>query len=290
LHHNLDHSGISNPDLANEPYSPYVTVAYEKREGIAQFIRTLITSNAGSGPYITDFGQDYQCANPSYGTSYLLAYQALVDSSWSVGTEWGVITQPFNATKPFIVSTGIITMREVITDLTLFENDSTEGDCEIYCYDYGSTYSNISNSPGNDYNPQAFYTNRWDSVAVIWEHEVEDGRELWWAKDTLKLPVSVAPGIPILPKSFSVGNAYPNPFNGNTHIKYSVRIPSTVEISVFDLSGRLISNVQEIPPAGTHSYSWNGLTTQGQACESGVYLLTFSGGRSSVSRKVVLLK
>ncbi|NQT61588.1 MAG: T9SS type A sorting domain-containing protein [Candidatus Marinimicrobia bacterium] len=289
-HYNLDYGGISNPDLANEPFSPYVTVAYEKSEGNAQFIRTLVSAVDGSSQSIIDVGQDYHCANPSYGTSYLLSFQAMVGSFWSVATIWDETTQPYNMTNPFIVSTGIITAREVHDYLVLFESDSIMNNREISCMGTGSHVSNISNMFGNDYNPQAFQTYMYDSVAVIWEHDIENGRELWWAKDTLIMPVSVEPELHALPKSFTVGNAYPNPFNGNTHLEYFVGTQSTVEISIFDLCGQLITVSQVYQPSGTYTYSWGGLDANGQACESGVYLLTFVEGGSSESRKIVLLK
>jgi len=290
MQYNLDFGGISNPDLQSEQYFSYVNVAYEKSEGNAQFIRTSTSSYDGSNQSINDVGLDYQCSNPSYGTAYFLSYQAMIDSSWSIATLWNTRTHTYDMTNPFIVSTGIITAREVEDYLILFESDSIENNREIFCSGLPSNLTNISNIPGNDYNPQAFHTYRYDSVAVIWEHEVENGRELWWAKDTLLIPVSVEPELPVLPDSYLVGNAYPNPFNGNTHIQYYVGTEVTVEISVFDLSGRIISNAHEIRSAGTYTFSWNGLNTLGQACESGLYLVTFSGGRSSESRKIILLK
>ena len=290
LEYNLDHGGISNLDLQSEQYYSYINIAYEKSEGDARFIRTSTSSYDGSNQSINDIGLDYQCSNPSYGTAYFLSYQAMIDSSWSIATLWNSRAHPYDMTNPFIVSTGIITAREVEDYLILFESDSIENNREIFCIGLPSNLTNISNIPGNDYNPQAFHTSMSDSVAVIWEHELENGRELWWAKDTLLLPVSVEPKPSVLPNSYLVGNAYPNPFNGNTHINYYVGTPTTVEISVFDLGGRLLSTTHEIRSVGNHTYSWNGLKTQGQACESGVYLLTFSGGRSSESRKIVLLK
>lgn len=286
----LDYGGISNPDLQSEQFYSRIEIAYEKSESNAPFIRTLSCSYDGSNVSTSDIGIGSQCLNPSYGTAYFLTYQIFSDSTWGVATIWDSYTRSYNITNPFIVSTGIITARELGDYLTLFESDSIADNREIFCTGFPSTLTNISNMPGNDYNPQAFHSSNYDSVAVIWEHEIENGRELWWAKDTLLLPVSVKAEVPVLPDSYLVGNAYPNPFNGNIHVKYYVGTPLTVEISVFDLCGRLISKAHEIRSTGTHTYSWNGLNTQGQTCESGVYILTFSGGRSSESRKIVLLK
>lgn len=290
VHHTLDQGGVSNPDLSNETYSPYVSVVYEKSEGDAHFIRTSISTDDGSNQSVTDLGQEYLCANPSYGTSYLLSYQAMIDSSWSIATQWDAMTQPYNATHPYIVSTGIITMREVNDYMILFENDSIPGDREIYGTEYSSTYTNISNSPGNDYNPQAFYTNLWDTVAVIWEHEVENGREIWWAKDTLRLPVSTDPRDHAGPETFRVGQAYPNPFNGSVGIKYALESSGIIQISIFDLNGRPILTLDENKTAGDFSFRWDGLNAMGEGCETGVYFVNFSQGRQTETRKMVLLK
>ena len=56
-----------------------------------------------------------------------------------------------------------------------------------------------------------------------------------------------------IPKAYFLSNNYPNPFNPNTRIKYSVSQSSQVIIKVFDILGNEIETlVNEQKPIGTY--------------------------------------
>ncbi|NQV40979.1 MAG: T9SS type A sorting domain-containing protein [Candidatus Marinimicrobia bacterium] len=295
LTHNIDFGGISNPDIALDMYTSYIEVTYEKSIGDAHYIRTASKFAEDAEYYYTDYGEEHESSNPRFGTIDWLSYQTIVDSSWSIVVEWGTLIRPYDTTNPFIVSTGIITVREVAYDLVLFESDSIPDNREIFCsqpvFDQYSIFTNISNMPGDDYNPQAFYTYLWDSVAVVWEHEVENGRELWWAKDTFRVPVAIDPELNEMPASFLVINAYPNPFNPSTTIRYGLPQDSNVSLVIYDVRGQIVQTIASgHQTAGWYDVVWNGQTADGKTISTGIYFVRLVAGEYSQVIKMLYLK
>jgi hypothetical protein len=89
----------------------------------------------------------------------------------------------------------------------------------------------------------------------------------------------------------SLGAAYPNPFNPNTTIRYSLEKGDFTELTVYDVAGRRIRSLESgFAPAGYHEVSWNGLDDNGRPAASGVYFYRISSGDFKETRKMVLLK
>ncbi|MBD3290998.1 T9SS type A sorting domain-containing protein, partial [candidate division KSB1 bacterium] len=77
----------------------------------------------------------------------------------------------------------------------------------------------------------------------------------------------------ILPAAFSLGQNFPNPFNPDTKIKYQLPINSYVQISVYNVTGKLVKTlVNENQQAGFQSVTWHGKDDKGFDVSSGVYL------------------
>jgi len=90
----------------------------------------------------------------------------------------------------------------------------------------------------------------------------------------------------ITPKTASLAPAFPNPFNSTTRIGFDLSVASSVNLSVYDLSGRLITTVlQQNMNAGHHS-----TTFKADGLANGVYLLRLDTGNISVNQKLVLVK
>ncbi|MBL0106982.1 MAG: T9SS type A sorting domain-containing protein [Ignavibacteria bacterium] len=85
---------------------------------------------------------------------------------------------------------------------------------------------------------------------------------------------------------------FPNPFNPETTIKYSVSRKSFVQIKVYDISGKLINSlVAKELSAGSYSAVWNGKDITGNNVSSGIYFYNMTiDGVKSVSRKMLLIK
>jgi len=94
-----------------------------------------------------------------------------------------------------------------------------------------------------------------------------------------------------VPSSPLVMKAYPNPFNPETTISFTLEQSEATLITVFTLDGRPVRLLADrIFSAGKNTASWNGLDNNGRRLPSGSYLIrlqTASGIRQS---KVTLLK
>jgi FlgD Ig-like domain len=86
-------------------------------------------------------------------------------------------------------------------------------------------------------------------------------------------------------------SAYPNPFNPQTTIRYTVPSKGRVEVSVFDLRGAHVATlVDEEKDAGAYTRAWDGRSTGGNAASSGVYFARMTHPSGTKSYKLVLLK
>lgn len=82
------------------------------------------------------------------------------------------------------------------------------------------------------------------------------------------------PGNSDTPTATRLVGAYPNPFNPMTTVKFSLQQGQNVRLSVYDMSGRLVSELADRPfTAGEHSVVWQGRDGFGRSVASGSYLL-----------------
>jgi hypothetical protein len=80
-----------------------------------------------------------------------------------------------------------------------------------------------------------------------------------------------------IPAAFNLSDAYPNPFNPSTQIKFDLPEDSHVSLVVFDVLGRKVGEiVNGNYAAGYHSATWNPSTSSGQVLASGVYFARFT--------------
>jgi len=89
------------------------------------------------------------------------------------------------------------------------------------------------------------------------------------------------------PTEFSLQNNYPNPFNPTTTISYILPRPSTVELSIYSLTGKIIQTlVDQDQAAGSYA-----LTFDASNLASGVYFYRLNVlGEFSQVNKMILLK
>lgn len=87
-------------------------------------------------------------------------------------------------------------------------------------------------------------------------------------------------------ESFALLGAYPNPFNPTTSINYQLLSNSHVNLTVYDISGRVAAElVDEYKPAGSYE-----ITFDASNLVSGVYFVKLEAGNFSQVQKVVLMK
>ncbi|MBO6793089.1 MAG: T9SS type A sorting domain-containing protein [Balneolaceae bacterium] len=88
------------------------------------------------------------------------------------------------------------------------------------------------------------------------------------------------------PYTFSLDQNYPNPFNPSTTISYSLENAGTVQLSVFDVTGRSIAMlVNEAKNAGAHTVQFDASTLS-----SGVYFYQLVTPAGIITKKMLLVK
>jgi hypothetical protein len=105
--------------------------------------------------------------------------------------------------------------------------------------------------------------------------------------------VPVNTGIDPVAFANSLGNAYPNPFNPATTIRYSIASAGRVSLRVYNAAGQLVRTLvddEQAPTAEGFSVSWDGTDNRGQGVSSGVYFYKLSAKEFSETKKMVLLK
>jgi len=94
-----------------------------------------------------------------------------------------------------------------------------------------------------------------------------------------------------IPRQFALHQNYPNPFNPTTILRYDLPVQSQVTIIIYDLMGRVVSNlVSSQQNAGYKSIQWNATNNLGEPVSAGMYIYMVQAGQFRQVRKMVLLK
>ena len=97
--------------------------------------------------------------------------------------------------------------------------------------------------------------------------------------------------VALIPKEFSLGNNYPNPFNPSTTIPFTISKPGLVVINIYDLNGRLVRMVvNKHLETGHYSRIWDGKNSQGIPVSSGVYYYGLQTKTFNSYKKMILIK
>ncbi len=89
-----------------------------------------------------------------------------------------------------------------------------------------------------------------------------------------------------------LGNNYPNPFNPETTINYSIADSNEItEITVYNIKGQLVKQlVNSKLNSGKHSVIWNGTDNNNKNVTSGIYFYKMRNGSYVESKKMILMK
>ena len=123
------------------------------------------------------------------------------------------------------------------------------------------------------------YPNIESHTYYYWLQSVSTSNEL-----ELYGPVSIEiPAAGQLPTMTILSTNYPNPFNPETTIAFSIKENETGILSIYNLKGQGI--LKESFEAGNHQYHWNA-----EGLASGIYLYKLSSPTTNITRKMLLLK
>lgn len=90
----------------------------------------------------------------------------------------------------------------------------------------------------------------------------------------------------LLPKEFDLSLPYPNPFNSSVQVNYSLPDAVNVNLSIYDINGRLVQNLINLQQdAGCYRTVW-----QGHDIPTGMYVLQLEAGEFIQTRQITLIK
>ena len=94
-----------------------------------------------------------------------------------------------------------------------------------------------------------------------------------------------------VPTVLRLHQCYPNPFNPQTTITFTLPRGGWVEVGIYELTGRRIDVLTDRTfTIGTHTLSWNGRDSQNRAVPSGTYLVRLETESGVETRKMMLLR
>jgi len=104
-------------------------------------------------------------------------------------------------------------------------------------------------------------------------------------------PIQIQYVTDYLPTEVHLLQNFPNPFNLSTFISYELPTESAVEISVFDLGGKLIKTlVDGVESPGLKTVRWDGRDDTGQIVSSGTYYFRMNANGTAKYGRALLLK
>jgi hypothetical protein len=102
----------------------------------------------------------------------------------------------------------------------------------------------------------------------------------------------LSPVPPVGPSRFALYPNVPNPFNPSTTIRFDLPQAGEVELTIYDVSGRLVNTLLNgvLMPAGLSEVAWGGIDADGRSVPAGVYLYRLYVGGYSETKRMVLVK
>jgi len=93
------------------------------------------------------------------------------------------------------------------------------------------------------------------------------------------------------PPALALHQAFPNPFNAHTTIRFDLPNDQEINLAIYDVAGRLVRRLMSGPaPAGTHTVGWDATDGRHHDVASGVYFCRLDVGGRSFSNKIVLVR
>ncbi len=95
----------------------------------------------------------------------------------------------------------------------------------------------------------------------------------------------------LIPEEIKINKIYPNPFNGNSKIKFDITKEAFINIQIFDSRGNIVKSLhkgKKMP--GQYETEWNGKNDNNKKVHSGIYFCSISNNRHINTQKMIYLK
>ena len=135
-------------------------------------------------------------------------------------------------------------------------------------------------------------------LRLLMVSDSEDESQGWYVDDiNLVLNQDMPPNVNIdsfinnIPNQIALHPSYPNPFNPNTKISFTLSLSSFVDMQVIDINGRKIKNLlNKTLNSGNHNISWDGANDSGVNMSSGIYFIILNVNGTILSQKLSLIR
>jgi hypothetical protein len=106
---------------------------------------------------------------------------------------------------------------------------------------------------------------------------------------SIAIPISVNPSSNenlVNPAVTELKGNFPNPFNPQTTIRFSLKDAGHVKLNIYNMKGQLVKSLVNAPlSSGNHQMVWNGRDDKGNPVSSGIYLYRMSSGTYQATQK-----
>jgi hypothetical protein len=124
---------------------------------------------------------------------------------------------------------------------------------------------------------------------ILFVQPTSMGGAIW--VDDLSFYEAVITGDTPEPLNVELHQNVPNPFNPVTRIDFNLRFEDTVDLAVYDVTGRLVATLlRGRVGVGMHHVTWDGKADNGIPAASGVYWYVLRTSTERMSRAMVLLR
>ncbi len=164
----------------------------------------------------------------------------------------------------------------------------------------GSNPRDITISPRGD---RIFVTNAASNEIFVLDAQSDEVLEVYSAAGTPRgiaianppVPTTIAEVSAVLPSVFTLLPSYPNPFNAQTLIRYTIDpsqpAPVEVRLQVLNVMGQSVrALVNDLRSPGSYAAKWDGTDDDGDRVASGIYVAVLRGRGRLSSSKLMLLR
>ena len=94
-----------------------------------------------------------------------------------------------------------------------------------------------------------------------------------------------------LPQEITLNQNFPNPFNPDTTITFSLPEDTSIILDIYNVSGQKVRTiVNSSVNHGIHSVVWNGKDDDGRNVSSGIYLYRLCAGKTAITRRMIMIR
>jgi len=94
----------------------------------------------------------------------------------------------------------------------------------------------------------------------------------------------------VTPTTFALHPAYPNPFNPNTNLSFTLPNAVSYSMNIYNVAGQLVRSYEDMGNVGLNVITWDGKDNAGDEVASGIYFYKLIAGQHQATRKMVILK